>query len=627
MSGTLLIWDADEPAPAGDWTVVLWSGFDASGRDAVSMPRLVEQNAGALRAAYLAWMHDLGQRVINGRRIVNHLELTPGFSYWWMTLLSHKPNYYEAAQITDVIKCLAFESFAKGRAVPAVIRLRSARAGLRTVFERYCVVNGIRCEIEAAPAQASPARAGAEAPAPRGRPWWTLALGLLGSGRRSKPAASRAESDGLCFFDMLVHLTPDAIPSGVFRSQYWTRLVPLLEQSGRRTTWMHTFFRHRDVPSVPDALALLDRFNGASGTQHHVLLDSQRSPAVLLSAAGTYARIAWQAFALRSIRNDFRPAGSAFDFWPLYRANWRSSLAGRYAIRNCLNLALFSRALRRLPRQSAGIYIQENQPWEIALVEAWRAAGHGLLVGVPHTSVRFWDLRYFYDRREYGPRDAAHVPQPDVIAVNGPAMRAACLEGGVPAGLLTEVEALRFLHLTNAAAAAPRPANGLRVLICGDNTRGSNEKMLRLVAEASRQLPPAARYVFKPHKAAPLDAGLNAGFPLEVRDGDLAQMLRECDIVLTGHVTSAAVDAYGLGVPVASLLDGRSLNGSPLRGKPGVRYFATAGELIEILRDPGAAGPREELFALDEALPRWQALIRRRPAPPSEPAPIRQPAS
>jgi len=182
---------------------------------------------------------------------------------------------------------------------------------------------------------------------------------------------------------------------------------------------------------------------------------------------------------------------------------------------------------------------------------------------------------------------------------------------------------LRFLHVAVAVSSRGEvvPGSALRVLICGDNTPESNARMLGIVQDAARCLQRKTHFTFKPHKAAPLQGALPGSLDVEVRDGDLAQMLRECDIVLTGSLTSAAVDAYCLGKPVASLLDGRSLNGSPLRGLPGVGQFANARELVSILAAAGradaatvASAAAEPYFWLDPALPRWRALLEPRAA-------------
>ena len=48
---TVLLWDDEAPPPNGDWTIVLWRSYGLRDiPDAVSIPRLVEENADSLRA-------------------------------------------------------------------------------------------------------------------------------------------------------------------------------------------------------------------------------------------------------------------------------------------------------------------------------------------------------------------------------------------------------------------------------------------------------------------------------------------------------------------------------------------------------------------------------------------------
>ena len=53
----------------------------------------------------------LGKIKLNGRTLINHLELQSGFNYWWMTLINEKCNWSKSLWINDAIRLLAFESF------------------------------------------------------------------------------------------------------------------------------------------------------------------------------------------------------------------------------------------------------------------------------------------------------------------------------------------------------------------------------------------------------------------------------------------------------------------------------------------------------------------------------------
>jgi surface carbohydrate biosynthesis protein (TIGR04326 family) len=114
VQSALLIWDADGEPPVGDWTTLLWRSYDTKGRkDVISIPQLVEDNAESLRARYLAWIYELGETKVKKKRIVDHLEIRPGFSYWWMTLLAQKCTYASSPNIYHAIRLLACEHVCK----------------------------------------------------------------------------------------------------------------------------------------------------------------------------------------------------------------------------------------------------------------------------------------------------------------------------------------------------------------------------------------------------------------------------------------------------------------------------------------------------------------------------------
>lgn len=63
--------------------MVFWRSYEVSS-NATQIPFLVEGNAESLCARYLAWVYEPGEAIAGNARVVDHLELRPGFSYWWM---------------------------------------------------------------------------------------------------------------------------------------------------------------------------------------------------------------------------------------------------------------------------------------------------------------------------------------------------------------------------------------------------------------------------------------------------------------------------------------------------------------------------------------------------------------
>ena len=599
----------------------MWRTF-AGSADAgvVSIPALIEVNAESLRARYLTWVYDFGETLIKGKRLLDHLEIRPGFSYWWMTLLAEKCNYSKSPQISDVIRLLAFEQWADEQ-TPSQIRLITANAALAECLGSLCRNSDISFQRQPGPA------AKHQLPWTRrlywSLPWllqsfiWLVAYALRKWPLRGAGLEEWRQSDGkVTFFSYLFNLVPEAAKCGRFESRYWGHLPDELREDGTKTNWLHLYMESDLLPSAATAAGALRQFNSAGrGEQIHVTLDSFLSLKLVCQTVPDALRL-WR------LGRTLTPSrvvsdSTRIDLWPLYRAEWARSLSGAAVMSNVLNLNLLEFAVRCLPMQKAGVYLQENQAWEFALVHVWKTAGHRCLIGFPHSTVRYWDLRYFFSTQNYRDGERNGLPRPDQIAVNGVVARDALIAGGYPERELVMVESLRYFHLLRVAGAVPRVERKvgvpLRVLVMADIVERNNERQMRLLEGAARFLPADTVYTVKPHPACALAPDDYPGIRMTLSIQPIAELLADCDVAYTSSLTSAAVDAYFAGVPVVSMLDPATLNLSPLRGHAGAVFVSTPRDLAEALaaRASQLSSYRksEAFFTLEQALPRWRKLL------------------
>jgi surface carbohydrate biosynthesis protein (TIGR04326 family) len=295
-------------------------------------------------------------------------------------------------------------------------------------------------------------------------------------------------------------------------------------------------------------------------------------------------------------------------------SEWKSSLHGISAMDTCLKLTLFLKMLSHLPKQKIGIFIAENQPWELARSHAWRVQGHQKLIGIPHTVVRYWDLRYFHDPRSYSDKSPNSLPMPDVLAVNGPEAYSTFLAAAYPTTQLFEVEALRFLYLKQMENKKPSYRMGsLRILVCGDFLEKNNNQMISWLDFASKGLPSNTEYILKQHPACPISLRENSRVKYRICDRPLVELFMKCDVVFTSNSTSASIGAYISGLEVIQVLDGNSFNLSPLRGVDNVVYVKNSKELLNSLSKIYNKRPPnlniKNFFHLDIDLKRWRALL------------------
>ena len=236
------------------------------------------------------------------------------------------------------------------------------------------------------------------------------------------------------------------------------------------------------------------------------------------------------------------------------------------------------------------------------------------LIGMQHSSVLFWDLRYFQDPRTYRSMENLGFPMPDKIAVNGSAAKQTLVDAGYPISDLESSEALRYLYLEKQVKRHISfiSKENLKILVLGDYEIKKTLFQIELLEKSLEILTLTPQIFLKPHPAGPLHS-YNTTI-LEITKKTLSELLFEVDLVFTSAATTSAIDAYCVGLPVISILDPLTLNLSPLRGVPGVQYVNTPQQLAAAINFlcENYQSPTDSVsyFTLGSDLSKWKTLLK-----------------
>jgi surface carbohydrate biosynthesis protein (TIGR04326 family) len=628
LTSPAIVWDQKSDPPVGMGEVLCWQSY-AEGDQISSVPRHLENHSERLKNKYLAFIYDLGESKISGKRVIDHLSMDADFSFWWMTLLAEK-SPYKSPRIYDCLRILALEEILLERKLSNLI-LKSYNRDLAQAIRLLCRDIGVNFswKPESQPPQKwSLRRLYRAMPYPvRGLLFFArhLVTRWLLRNLKSPNWFSGKGSIFLCSF--FSHLDPTSCEKGNFYSRQWEMLPKHIHDSGRRTNWLQHFLPSSVLPNVRMGISWLRSFNLDSEKQGcHSFLDTYLTLNLVGRVLKSWFSLNVLAWRLRNIKSVFYPKGSSACLWPILQDDWLASLSGPTGVNNCLWVELFDAALNDIPHQEMGFYLYEKQGWENALLHAWRKHGHGKIIGVQHATVPFWHLYYFDDPRILHSEQNHSMPLPDHIAVNGPMAWDALSKTGYSAEQLVEVEALRYLNLSRVIA---KPALGSKnydnmeksvpaspryeVLILGDIDPTSMDNFLRLLENTMELLSSAYKFTFRPHPAYAVHLGKYPGLQAEETTGNLHRVLADFDVVLTTSGTSAALDTYLAGLPVIIYLNGSEFNLSPLRGHSGVGFVSTSEELAEALQMTKQymvdVQGGEQFFFLDPELPRWNKLL------------------
>jgi surface carbohydrate biosynthesis protein (TIGR04326 family) len=604
----VLLWDSDAIPPSTNDYVVLWSSFSISDsvHSSISILDYIEEHSDRLRSRFLGFVHDVGNSQNGGKTVLEHLQIRPTFSYWWLTLFASK-RWHPNSHITEAVKLIALEEILAGFKYSEIF-VQSENAYLHSQVSQLTYVSR---EIRDQKTVISPQKFN-----PLHfvkhilRACATLVRQIVVLRNVVPMATGKVESDFL-IFDHLVRFDQSDANNGAFSSQYWNPLQPLLQERTQRITWVHQFVKTSDQQSPKDAQAILSTINSRS-QQQHFLLECRPSLQVIKRALRDYRKLLGVAFKTSQIGESFSLNGSKLNLWPLFQDEWYESLIGSTAMRHLLILATTEASLSQVPHCKTGIYLMENQPWEIALLHSWAAAGHGRIIGLVNAPIRFWDVRYFADGRSLLPKSTDRIhfqPQPQEIFVNGPLSRKLLEESGVDPHQIRDVEPLMYQYLQNDKTYVTVESDG--ILVLGDFFTHLTEKIIELVIDSQVLSGDRRKILFKPHPLNLDKWSELVGDNFTLTNAPLSELFDLCSIVIAPSASTAALEAYCANKLVVSILEPSTLNFTPLRGVENAMFAKNRNELAKILRSTPkvSLSDRQQLFYTDSNLSRWNQAL------------------
>jgi len=616
-SNTLVIWDLKNKPPLEKNHLVLWNSYESNEiKNLFSISEIVEKNAAKLRFEYLEFIFELGEHSVNGKKIVEHLEIRPDFSYWWMTLINEKCNFSKSPEIINIIKVFALRGFIKANNYQH-ISLTTSNNYLANSISLLCSQLEVGYDLKKIKNKQNK-KSFIEIFYHK-LPYCLKALSwfwrhlishwvLRGIGvDKWKNTTGK-----VTFISYLFNLNSEYKEKGFFESGYWGVLPKKLREGKVQTNWLHIYIKDNLVPDALAAKKTIMKFNEShDGEQVHVTLYSFLSVRLVVKVLKEWFSLALKQ---RGFKNSFIKKSNFI--WPFIKEDYFNSFIGSTSINNLLILNLFQKAMETLPFQEKGIFLQENQPWEYSLIYYWRGYRHSdNLVGVTSFPPRFWDLRFYFDERCYNSNVKCNLPMPSFIGVNGENAKKLSLDCGYPEKNIIELEALRYLYLNDISKHNTKDTNSecLNILVLGDYQKTNTNHQMLLLQEASKDVIKKIKIVVKPHPSCNIFASNYPRLNFTLTHTPLHKLLNDFSVIFASSNTSASIDAYYSGKFVLTVLDPSALNFSPLRGLDGALFVESAKQLSDAINQFDKISDYnihpEGYFYLTPSLPRWEKLL------------------
>lgn len=602
----------DQPGAEIDGKFIWWDRNEA-GSEGLSLTGLIERDWKSLRQDYLVWIGAQGRQDCGGEMLRDVLMIDDQVSAWWISLMAEKSPMKTAVPWL-VFKLRALELICEDSAVGHLITA-GIEPRINKILRDWCVATG-REFTETRPATTSKAdpvmgRRVRFLPHPlRGliwlaRHWWTRVRIV-----RANSPSERADRPGAD--TMIVTYFPNcdqkALADGKFVSNYWQDLHTVLEDREGNCDWVWLYAPSEEI-SLRDAATHRDHCNAATASQRFFLLEEFATPGVLMQTIKRYLKLVLRSRRAITCCGVTRFPGSNLDLRPVLIEDWKNSFRGIVAAETAWLTSIFEAMAQALPVPETGLYVFENQPWEAALISAWRQAGTNRVIAHQHEAVKPLNLRLFEDMALFNEDGRTAKPLPDILATGSEQAREQLIEGGWPENKVSLVESLRFRN--GAPVTQPNPESGSLLVITGYLTP-ETRTMLRLVAEAEAAglLAGCDGIIIKPHPFLPVGAIIKElGFERApaITTEPLDTLWPRAAFAFAANSTAAIFDAIAAGIPTAICAAEDDFNLSPAFGREDIATINDAAALGEAVRAQKIAAPIT--FCADKSLTRWRALL------------------
>lgn len=578
----------------------------------------IEAHDDKIKESYLKLIYDLGNVNIYNKTLAEYLKLDNNFSFWWLTLITEKCNIGKSANILSAIKVIAINKVILSQQEQLKknvesISIYSDDKDIIKSLKRYSHEN--KYDFFSQLTKLSNTPISTKVKLKKYLPNFFLSIAWLinriikylplkgvGLNEWTNSKAS------LTFGSYLFNIDAQKLKNNIFYSAYWTTFSEKLTLNKIKSNWIHVFVPDKDIPNAGLAKIAIKKLNDHN--EAHTTTDSFTSITLILKTIFNYFIIYYKFFFIKGTLNK-----NLGYLYPLLKDDVHKSFKGISAISNLYYFFLYQKAFSMLPQQNVSIYLLENQGWEACFNGAYKSYDHlGPVIGIPHSTIRYWDLRYFNFKQIYKEPSSYFYSSPDLIGVNGPYAKESLLRGGYPSESIIELEALRYLDNLEDISKIENKKNDLNsinMLILGDYSFNKTNQQIKLLEKAYKKTQQNIKFFIKPHPACPINIDAYE-LKLELVSDSLDHLLNESDLVYTSNTTSAAVDAFCRGVPIITYLDNNDFNLSPLRGSGDVSFVSSSFDLTNILNSSSKkiGNVYKDYFYSETSLSRWMNCLK-----------------
>tara|TARA_A100001011_G_scaffold400077_2_gene512162 strand:+ start:376 stop:2130 length:1755 start_codon:yes stop_codon:yes gene_type:complete len=408
----------------------------------------------------------------------------------------------------------------------------------------------------------------------------------------------RKQENSIFIMDYFVHLNFIKNKPSFYSSNIWEPLLKKLPKN-HSIYFLHHFIPTKKIKSISKAAKKVNDFN-LHKNQFHNFLDLNLNLIIFFKAFFNFILFQLKTKKIiSSLKKETLNEHNSIKF-KFLKNFFKKSLTGKELMQNILYIELFDDFFKKIEHQKTGIYLQENQGWEFAFINAWKKYRHGKLFAFNSASISNWDLRYLYP---FDNKKISLIKQklPDKFLVGSKHYKKLYTKYGYKKNNVLEVEALRYLKHSKKLDKLPKG----KILIMGSITKSENAFMIDTIRPLFLKLN-QYKWYFKSH---PASTYIINDKNIKLITTDLNEIAKGLDFVICPSDSSVAIDCYFLRLNFLILLKKGVPNTSPLKNIDGIKFAYNTNDITKLILTKHQKSIKEDFFSLDQNLKNWNLIL------------------
>ena len=369
----IIIWD-QIGEPSYDQNIILWNKRSNKFNSIINF---IDDNSRKIKNDVLDLLGNFGKSKIGNQDLINYYNIESNFSYWNLSFFVEK-NFYKK-NFFDILKICALKIIVK-KFKYKNIKIYTSNKNLIKFFQNFCLKKKINLIVEFLD---------------------------LKEKKKTNQTLKGFQRIIVFIFKRFNLKKNQIIKNNIFfsyfenndkdlkNSIYWSNLFEKINNK----EIIQIFLPSKNYPNIRKIK-----------NKNLNFLDYEFSIYLLIKIFFSFLKIKLLNKKVHKVANSVF-VNDTINFWPIIKPYWEDSFTSINLFKNLYYYHLVKNiVLKKINNHKNLFYLLENQPWERCLCFFYKKKfKKQKLFGVSHTSIRFWDLRFFNSRninlKNYSPNN------------------------------------------------------------------------------------------------------------------------------------------------------------------------------------------------------------------------------